>query len=682
MVGKVAIAIAVSMAACVGNPGDTSRSEFAIYGDNTERDDNSGSSDTTREDIVVRVDSTGPGPDPDSGRCSGTLITPTLVLTAAHCTEPSPRTYTVAIGPNDPSWKVVQVVSEASVAKMSTGGSSNDDLAIIKLDAPILAAARSRRPIVWDGWEGDGSFGDSEARFGIAGWSSRSGPQSCTSGEDDPVDDEHLHWRQRAEWMAEGSFFHHYGDDTIETFPDVHNRADKGDSGGPLYHMLFDSGEREVIGVASRESCDFRIDGSYDRNNTYTDVTHGLPADWIRSVALDETRGGGWYQRHAKRPGDYWYGEVDYTGPCTNANNLGGFDRGDAAPSPTQDLDCDHWYDIHDDCPLDYNPEQLEFDDVTGASYACSNRFGVSGFDPGNPTKITTTTEFPGCTTEQPDCPAAAMFYTELHGQFWQNPRPMRDVRTGSWITPRYDAPSFLGSFLRIDPSHPTYQGQAGIAPDFGLGEWYMPPSALPGTIAFRDIGSVSDPTTCTLKLFTISAARKGRSEVVMTPTSSSSSFTVLSGLWGNVGSPDLLESDQSTVRVSNRPGGTTYLSQIRDQNVDYVNFGAEAIMYDCPGSEIRWYRSEVWVNAFGDRPATTELVPAVDANHVACFLTGVGGAWGRSTSRASTQPAAKIYKDGTTGAIMLTVTPIVMPWPDYLGPVRAAAGCIDLLPW
>ena len=99
------------------------------------------------------------------------------------------------------------------------------------------------------------------------------------------------------------------------------------------------------------------------------------------------------------------------------------------------------------------------------------------------------------------------------------------------------------------------------------------------------------------------------------------------------------------------------------------------------PGSNINWYQKEAWLSAYDPAPTTMMLVPEADATHVACFLTGVGGAWGRLSNRASRQPNAKIYKDGTTGAIMFTVTPTGISWPAYIGPVKASAACIDLLP-
>jgi hypothetical protein len=56
-------------------------------------------------------------------------------------------------------------------------------------------------------------------------------------------------------------------------------------------------------------------------------------------------------------PGMIWIGDVDYTGPCDTA----------------QDRDSDHIYDIHDDCPTVYNPNQIDTED-TGRGDACPPR--------------------------------------------------------------------------------------------------------------------------------------------------------------------------------------------------------------------------------------------------------------------------------------------------------------------
>jgi hypothetical protein len=86
----------------------------------------------------------------------------------------------------------------------------------------------------------------------------------------------------------------------------------------------------------------------------WTDITQQQNRDWIlghvrnRDVpdALHPSgRWDKWLAQHGKTLDDWW-GEADYSGPCT----------------PDVDLDCDGWWDrgpvIHDNCPLIANPEQ------------------------------------------------------------------------------------------------------------------------------------------------------------------------------------------------------------------------------------------------------------------------------------------------------------------------------------
>jgi hypothetical protein len=94
---------------------------------------------------------------------------------------------------------------------------ANADLALVYLNTPEMDLADSHRPMVWNGWDEDGWFGDYSAAFGIAGYSPYAGPWECPSEPIDPgpTDYEHEHWRQRAEPMDMLSFGKLPGDDTI-----------------------------------------------------------------------------------------------------------------------------------------------------------------------------------------------------------------------------------------------------------------------------------------------------------------------------------------------------------------------------------------------------------------------------------------------------------------------------------
>ncbi len=156
-------------------PERTQRTQSKIYGTQAGRDDNGGG-DSFAQDIVVRTFS-------GAGACSGTLITPSLVLTAAHCIASGPAL--VQIGPASGAWKR-QIVTNGAQTQMSFANSdgdfdSNADIALLQLTSPVMDIADSRRPMRWDDWHADGTIGDPSWQFGIAGWSRFATTWDCPS---------------------------------------------------------------------------------------------------------------------------------------------------------------------------------------------------------------------------------------------------------------------------------------------------------------------------------------------------------------------------------------------------------------------------------------------------------------------------------------------------------------------
>jgi hypothetical protein len=279
------------------------------------------------------------------GGCTGTLITPRIVLTAAHCVTDG-GSVTAYFG-NDFNAYVEQVASERVITH--PGYNRNDesaphpaelDAALVFLERPVSNRAKIRRPTFVPPANPNTSGG-----IGIAGWS-KCGRNIDTYDFSNPK-------RQAAIWQngvyngpngvaplnleqwtnADGSLWYRPGDDVGVCF---------GDSGGPIF-ISHSDGTREVIGITSLL---WYVEP--ERNavaSGWADITSTPVKTWIQANVLDSANGGhtaAWLTAHGKYASTFWYGEADYTGACDTA----------------QDPDCDYWYSSHDDAPTVYNPEQ------------------------------------------------------------------------------------------------------------------------------------------------------------------------------------------------------------------------------------------------------------------------------------------------------------------------------------
>lgn len=359
----------LTLGACAGPseaPETTNASRSAITGADNDLD-------TPEANAVVALGVGGP---------SGILITPRIVLTAAHCLwgfndecSSPPTMHSARIGKDPGDVFAFKTIAYRALTDhcLDMGTESAADLALLFLETPVTqsslkakskgatipAVPRVVRPRLETPPDSGGVY---PWTLGASGFSTLY-LQPPSSG-------------RQVKLITNGTFSVGSGaGGSFEWRKDVESWSiQKGDSGGPLFIQNLD-GTRDVIGVASKIE-----DWPWPWADvmTWADVTREGNKWWLLSNVLERfvdpslRHTDAWLASHGKTLDDWW-GELDYSGPCDNLH----------------DYDCDGWYDrnpdnnpnvqIHDNCPFIANADQKDARD-RGRGDACT----LCPWDPDN----------------------------------------------------------------------------------------------------------------------------------------------------------------------------------------------------------------------------------------------------------------------------------------------------------